>query len=101
MACETGNCPECKIRVGATNVTKVNYHLFIWYTDGQREIVYRGGPKNGSTYQASVDAGRATLYEVPTNESYDIDLPWGNLVTDRQEGLRGNYDHYTWVEKGR
>jgi hypothetical protein len=101
MACETGNCPECKIRVGATNVTPVNYHLFIWYTDGEREIVYRGGPKNGSTYQTAVDAGRATLYEAPTKEGYDIDLPWGNLVTNRQEGLAGNYDYRAWRTKGR
>lgn len=100
MGCETGNCPECIIRVGATNVTPVNYHLFIWYTDGERDIVYRGGPKSGSTYQFSVDAGLAAEYIAPTNERFDIDWPWSNLVTHRQEGLTRNYDYEKWNEKG-
>lgn len=100
MACETGNCPECVIRVGATNVTPVNYHLFIWYTDGDRDIVYRGGPESGSTYASAVEAGLASSYEAAPSEGYDVAWPWYNLVTNRQEGLARNHDYVTWAAKG-
>ena len=87
--------------MGATNVTPVNYHLFIWYTEGDREIIYRGGPQGGSTYADAVAAGRATSYDAPTSEKYEIDWPWSNLVTNRQEGLDANYDYQTWAQEAR
>ncbi len=76
-------------------MTPVNYHLFIWYTDGDRDIVYRGGPQGGSTYASAVEAGLATNYDAPTSEGYDIDWPWSNLVTNRQEGVAAKLECLT------
>lgn len=100
LVCETGNCPECRIQVGVTNVTPIHYHLFIWYTDGDRDIVYRGGPEANSTYATAVQSGLATQYSAPTQEGFDIDWPFDNLVTNRQEGLADNHDYEVWAANG-
>ncbi len=111
MGCETGNCPSCIIKVGAMptpvdlwNIPGVDYiqtyHLFIVYYELDKEIIYRGGPERGGKYASLVMAGQATQYEAPTTEYADIDWPFGNLVTNRMEGLVDNYDYDQWINNG-
>ncbi|MEO0744235.1 MAG: hypothetical protein AAFU86_13045 [Pseudomonadota bacterium] len=111
MTCETGNCPECIIRVGAMP-TPVNigtfpgsdyvqtYHLFIWYHDQGTDIIYRGGPAAGSRYEALAASGQAQQYSAPTRETGDIDWPFSNLVTNRMVGLDDDYDYNAWLANG-
>ena len=63
MGCDTGNCPDCRIRVGGTPILGIDgwtYHLFILYHDRDRDIIYRGGPEAGGVYGPAVADGRAT-----------------------------------------
>lgn len=111
MGCETGNCPVCKIDVGAMP-TPINigqfpgseliqtYHVFIVYYDTAQTIVYRGGPESGGKYGSLVEAGVAQQYQAPTREAGDIDWPFANLVTNRMVGLPRNYDYMQWVANG-
>lgn len=109
MGCETGNCPSCKIKVGAMPI-KIGqftvsdyiqpYHLFIVYYDTTKTILYRGGPARGGKYAKVVREGLAQQYEAPTSEYADIDWPFDNLVTNRMEGLTDNYDFEQWTSNG-
>lgn len=85
MGCETGNCPPCKIEVGAINVvppfkvrtgiyTRAAYHLFILYTESSKQILYRGGPEVGNKYTESARDGRAQEFRAEeAKESWDFD----------------------------
>ena len=109
MGCETGNCPECKIEVGAINVippkgitnrisTRPFYHLFILYTDGDKRIIYRGGPELGNKYSELAAEGRATEWKVDGSEFWDTEIIWGALVTHRMEGTVDNPDYIFMVD---
>ena len=110
MGCETGNCPPCKVEVGAIYVvppfrvgsgvsTRAAYHLFILYIENGRQIVYRGGPEAGNKYAEAAKAGKAQEFRAsePT-EGLDLDYYWGMLITHRMEGMAGNQDLILMVD---
>ena len=107
MGCETGDCPSCKIDIGATP-TPINlgsdyvqpYHLFIVYYDVNQTIVYRGGPAQDSRYASLVARGLAQVYQAPRSENYDIPFPFDNLITNRMVGLEDNFDFNAWIDNG-
>ena len=111
MGVETARCAKAFVKVGAMptplNIGRFRgsdyvqtYHLFIWYNDGARDIIYRGGPDRNSTYDAAVQDRRATKYSAATTEAFELDWPFGNLITNRMVGLPGNYDYAQWVRNG-
>ena len=110
MGCETGNCPPCKIEVGAIYIakpknlpfgikTRTAYHLFIIYTEGSKKIVYRGGPEYGNRYSEAAKNGKAQEFRAkkPT-EKWDVDYAWGMLITHRMEGITDNYDYISMID---
>lgn len=115
MGCETGNCPSCKIEVGAIYIvdpwelpfgikTRTAYHLFILYTDGDRKIVYRGGPELNSQYREAADQGKATEFRSDRKNTVidyingEAGSMWGRLITHRMEGLANNPDYIFMVD---
>lgn len=109
MGCETGNCPPCKVEVGAIYIakpfelpggmkTRTAYHLFILYTDGSKKIVYRGGPEYKSRYAEAAEKGKAQEFRSETVKENDLDYMWGKLITHRMEGLADNYDYIAMVD---
>lgn len=115
MGCETGNCPPCKIEVGAIYIvdpikfplglsTRTAYHLFILYTDGSRKIVYRGGPEWRNTYREAAKKGLATEFGSTRKNTLgdylagEAGTMWGRLITHRMEGLANNPDYIFMVD---
>ena len=69
------------------------HHLFIMYHDGEKMIVYRGGPENGGNYAALAAEGRATEYNSDGaagdgRDAGDRDYGLGRLVVHRRRGRR-------------
>lgn len=91
MNCATGTCPECKVTVGAIVVTRNLHHLFILYEEGERKIVYRGGPSRNSAYAEATQAGLAQEWAVDGG-FWNTPLPFGFLASHRMEGEDRNYD---------
>lgn len=117
MGCETENCPPCKIEVGAIYIldpvklpfgllTRAAYHLFILHTNGNRKIVYRGGPEWKNTYRDAAKKGlatefgwtrKSTIRDYVTGEAGTV---WGWLIAHRMEGLANNPDYIFMVDLG-
>ena len=97
-SCASGNCPSCKVVVGAIDVVGPAKHLFILYTEGDRHIVYRGGPSKASKYSEAAAEGRAQEYKASeAKEDWDPGTGFGLLITHRMEGLARNPDYVAMV----
>ena len=105
MGCETEQCRSCKIEIGAMQVVPGGYHLFIMYHDGEKMIVYRGGPEVGSRYGELAAQGQATEYNSDGvsgdgRGAGDTDRGLGRLVIHRMEGTDGNVDYRSMMRAG-
>ena len=98
-SCASGNCPTCKVVVGAIPVVGRSRHLFILYSEGDRHIVYRGGPEKNSKYAEAAAAGRAQEYKAAEAREWDLGSGFGLLVTHRMVGLARNPDYVAMTDQ--
>ena len=91
MNCATGTCPVCRVSVGAIVVTGKLHHLFVLYEEGEKKIVYRGGPSINSAYAEATQADLAQEWAVDEG-FWHTPIVFGFLATHRMEGEDRNYD---------